>query len=109
MKLSQVNPLAIQVVKEIGVELGVQRSKHLNEYLGQPFDYVITVCGSATESCPVFPGCVQRLHWSFPGPASVEGDEDEKLVRFRQVRDDIQAALEKWLAAGKVPANNAIT
>ncbi|RMF53751.1 MAG: arsenate reductase ArsC, partial [Chloroflexota bacterium] len=73
-----------------------QRSKHLSEFLGQPFDYVITVCDAAAESCPIFPGKAERIHWSFPDPAAVEG-ESAKAEAFRQVRDGLEARFRAWL------------
>ena len=75
------------------------RSKHLNEYLARPFDYVITVCDNAAETCPLFPGPARRIHWSFPDPAAVEGSQTERLASFRKVCDDIEAQLKRWLAA----------
>src|ERR1041384_3223246 len=65
-KPSVVNPLAIAAMDERGIDIRTHRSKHLNEFLAQPFDYVITVCDTAAESCPLFPGPAQRIHWSFP-------------------------------------------
>ena len=88
-KPSVVNPLAIAAMDQRGVDIRAQRSKHLNEYLAQPFDYVITVCDNAAESCPLFPGPARRIHWSFPDPAAAAGTPDEQLAAFRQVRDDI--------------------
>ncbi|MEP7284593.1 MAG: arsenate reductase ArsC [Chloroflexota bacterium] len=96
-KPSVVNPLAIQVMAEHGIDIHQHRSKHLNEYLTQPFDYVITVCDNAAETCPVFPGRAQRIHWSFPDPAAIEGGEAEKLASFRQSRDAIEARMKSWL------------
>ena len=97
-KPSLVNPLAIAAMDERGIDISAQRSKHLNEYLAQPFDYVITVCDNAAETCPLFPGPARRIHWSFPDPAAVEGGEAERLASFRQVRDDIETQLKAWLA-----------
>jgi arsenate reductase (thioredoxin) len=98
-KPSRVNPLAIQVMDERHIDIRSQRSKHLNEFLKQPFDDVITVCDSAAEACPVFPGRAQRTHWSFPDPAAAVGNEQERLKTFRAVRDAIEAKLREWLAA----------
>jgi protein-tyrosine-phosphatase len=70
---SQLHPFAIQAMDERGIDIRGQRSKHLSEYLGQQFDYIVTVCDLARESCPVFPGDPERIHWSFPDPAAVEG------------------------------------
>ena len=98
-KPSVVNPLAIAVMQQRGIDISGQRSKHLNEFLQQPFDYVITVCDSAAETCPIFPGPAQRIHWSFPDPAAVEGDESERLAAFAQVRDELEKTLTRWVAA----------
>ena len=96
-KPSVVNPLAIQVLAERGIDISGHRSKHLREYLDQPFDYVITVCDQAAETCPIFPGRAERIHWSFPDPAAVVGSDEERLASFRQVRDAIEARLSTWL------------
>jgi arsenate reductase len=95
---SQVNPLAIEAMHKRGIDISRHRSKHLSEFLGQPFDYVMTVCDEAAEACPVFPGPAQRIHWSFPDPAAVEGSREERLAFFRQVRDDVESHLRSWLA-----------
>lgn len=90
---STVNPFAIQAMAEVGVDLSGHRSKAVKEFLGQPFDYVITVCDQAAEACPVFPGPAQRIHWSFPDPAAVQGSDAVRLATFRTVRDAIQQRL----------------
>lgn len=97
-KPSVVHPLAIAAMDERGIDIRSQYSKHLNEYFQQPFDYVITVCDNAAESCPVFPGPAQRIHWGFPDPAAVQGSYTEQLASFRTVRDSIEAQLRSWLA-----------
>lgn len=94
---SRVNPLAIQAMAERHIDISHHRSKHLNEFLSQPFDYVITVCDNAAEHCPMFPGKATRIHWSFPDPAAVQGSEEERLNAFRQVRDAIEQQLRLWL------------
>ncbi|GCE25107.1 protein-tyrosine-phosphatase [Dictyobacter alpinus] len=94
---SQVNPLAIQAMAERHIDISHHRSKHLNEFLDQPFDYVITVCDNAAEQCPVFPGKATRIHWSFPDPAAVQGTEEERLASFRQVRDAIERQFRAWV------------
>jgi arsenate reductase len=83
-----VNPFAIKAMDEIGVDLRSHTSKTYDQFLGQPFDAVITVCDNAAESCPFLPGQYRRIHWSFPDPAAVEGDE-AKLQAFREVRDGL--------------------
>jgi arsenate reductase len=84
---SIVRPEAIAVMSELGIDLSGHRSKHVREFEGQAFDYVITVCDDANESCPVFPAETQRIHWSFPDPAAIEGSETERLAAFRRIRD----------------------
>jgi arsenate reductase len=96
-KPSAVNPYAIQAMRQRGINISGQRSKHLSEYLDQPFDYVITVCDQAAETCPIFPGKAQRIHWSFPDPAAVQGSDAEILASFTSVRDDLEAKLTAWV------------
>lgn len=96
---SVVHPLAIAVMRERGIDISHHRSKHMNEFLHQAWDTVITVCDQAAEHCPVFPGKAQRIHWSFPDPAAAEGSEEEKLQVFRTVRDAIEAQLRAWVAS----------
>src|SRR5690606_3963844 len=100
---SVVNPLAIQAMAERGIDIAGYRSKHLSEFLSQPFDYVITVCDNAAETCPLFPGRAERIHWSFPDPAAVTGTEQAQLQAFRTVRDDLEAALRQWLVTLNLP------
>jgi len=102
-KPSSVNPFAIQAMRERGIDISQQRSKHLNEFIKQSFDYVITVCDVAAETCPIFPGRAQRIHWSFPDPAAVEGNEDVKLQAFRDTRDAIESRLKAWLVELSAP------
>jgi arsenate reductase (thioredoxin) len=97
-KPSIVNPFAIEAMRERGIDISDHRSKHLNEFISQPFDYIITVCDNAAETCPLFPGRAQRIHWSFPDPAAVNGNDEEKLTAFRQTRDAIETRLKTWLA-----------
>jgi arsenate reductase len=92
----QVRPEAIAVMKEIGVDISAHRSKHVDEFAGQQFDYVLTVCDNANESCPVLPGQGERLHRSFEDPAALQGGEQERLARFRRVRDEIRDYLQTF-------------
>lgn len=96
-----VHPLAIQVMKEIGIDISRHQSKHLNDFLPQPVETVITVCGNADQACPMFPGQVNRHHWGFDDPAQATGTDQEKLVVFRRVRDEIRRAFEAY-AAGRL-------
>lgn len=95
-KPSVVNPYAIRAMARRGIDISGQRSKHLSEYIDQPFAYVITVCDQAAETCPLFPGKAQRIHWSFPDPAAVQGSDEEILAAFEQVRDDLERKLSAW-------------
>jgi arsenate reductase len=88
-----VRPEAIEAMKELGIDISGHRSKHVDEFAGQRFDYVITVCDHARESCPVFFGAAQRLHRSFDDPAAASGSEEERLTLFRRVRDELRAYL----------------
>lgn len=94
---THVRPLAIKAMAEKGIDISSQRSKVLTEYLGEPFDYVITVCDQANESCPVFPGARNRLHWSFPDPSKATGTEADQLVVYAQVRDAIEGQIKQEL------------
>lgn len=94
---SFVRPQAIEAMREIGIDITSHRSKSLDEFLGQPFDYVITVCDNAKEHCPIFPGNAKRIHWSFDDPAAATGDEAEQLSVFRRVRDEIRARLNEFI------------
>ncbi len=95
-----VRPQAIKVMKELGIDISGQESKTLERYLGEPFDYVITVCDDANEACPFFPGARRRLHWSFEDPAAAEGSEEQRLGVFRKARDQIKGRIEEELVTG---------
>ena len=91
------NPNAVTVMAEMGVDIAGGRSKSANEFTDQQFDYVITVCDSAKESCPIFPGAAQRLHYSFQDPAATQGSAEEQLAVFRRVRDQIGERLGEFV------------
>ncbi|MBN1888903.1 MAG: arsenate reductase ArsC [Thermoflexales bacterium] len=95
-----VHPYTIQVMSELGLDLSGQAAKHVRQYMGQMhFGYLVTVCSNAEAQCPTtFPGVGQRLHWSFDDPAAVQGSGEEKLLKFRQVRDQIEQRIKTWLA-----------
>ena len=93
---SQVNPLAIAAMEEKGIDLSLHYSKSVDEFAGQQFDTVITVCDNAHEACPVWPGA-QTIHHSFTDPAAVEGSDEERLAVFRRVRDEIEAWLREFI------------
>ena len=98
---THVRPLAIRAMDEIGVDISGQESKTLDRYLGEPFDYVITVCDDANEACPFFPGAKNRLHWSLPDPSAAEGTEEERLKVFRSVRDGLRDRVQAELVDGR--------
>jgi arsenate reductase (thioredoxin) len=95
-----VHPLAIRVMQEIGIDISAHRSKHMNDFLQQPVETVITVCGNADQACPTFPGQLNRHHWGFYDPAHATGTDEEKLAVFRRVRDEIKLVFEAY-AAGR--------
>jgi arsenate reductase len=86
----------VAVMREIGIDISGHRSKHVDEFAGQNFDYVLTVCDNANENCPVFPGNTQRLHKNFIDPAALEGTEAARLALFRRVRDEIREYLRSF-------------
>lgn len=90
---TQVRPLAIKAMNEIGIDISSHRSKSVDEFAGHNFDYVITVCDNANEQCPMFPGTTQRIHWSIEDPAAVVGSEQEQLKVFQRVRDELREKL----------------
>ena len=94
---SFVRPQAIAAMAEIGIDISGHRSKCLDEFLDTPFDYVITVCDNANESCPVFLGKAKRIHWSFDDPAAATGTDEEILAEFQRVRNEIMVKLETFV------------
>jgi arsenate reductase len=96
-----VHPLAIKTLAEIDLDISGHTSKHMNDFLNQPVETVITVCGKADQVCPVFPGQVNRSHWPFDDPAHAAGSEEEQLQVFRRVRDEIRRVFEAY-AAGRL-------
>lgn len=94
---SVVRPEAVEAMREIGVDISHHRSKSVDEFAGQEFDYVLTVCDNARESCPVFNGRAERVHWSFDDPAAAAGGWPERLAVFRRVRGEIDERLRGWL------------
>lgn len=94
-RATSVRPEAIAVMREIGIDISRHRSKSIDEFIGESFDFVLTVCDSAREACPVYPGHGKRLHEGFSDPAAIQGSEDERLAAFRRVRDEIRAYLKR--------------
>ena len=93
------NPLAVQAMAEIGLDISGQRSKHLNDYLDTQFDHVITLCDRARVACPDFARDCETLHWQVDDPAAAPGTDAERLASFRHVRDELRRTLEGWIAA----------
>ncbi len=89
------NPLAIEVMHEIGIDISQQTSKGLDQFLGQKIPYVITVCDNAKQRCPIFPRANKLVHWSLEDPAEAAGSHDEKIAVFRRVRDEIEQRIER--------------
>src|SRR5688572_18911001 len=100
---AQVHPMALTVLDETGISAAGASPKHLQVFLNEPWDYVITVCDRARESCPVFPGDAARIHWSFDDPAAAEGTEEQRLRVFRRVRDEIGQRLRLFLNVTSKP------
>ena len=103
-----VHPLAIKAMAEIGLDISAHTSKHMNEFLSQDVETVITVCGNADQACPMFPGQLNRHHWGFDDPAHATGTEDEQMQVFRRVRDEIRRVFEAYAAGRKDEAKAAI-
>lgn len=95
-KPGQVRREATEAMKEIGIDITSHRSEHVDEFQNQSFDYVLTVCDNAKETCPIYPGQTNRIHHSFDDPAAVQGTEEERLAAFRRVRDEIRDYLHSF-------------
>lgn len=98
---TKVQPLAIDAMREIGIDISSHSSKTLDAFKGQTFDYVITVCDRANESCPIFPGDTQRIHWSFDDPTAETGSDEHRLRTFRRVRNEIQQRLRTFVTIAR--------
>lgn len=94
------NPGAVEVMKEIGIDISSHRSKRVDELANQPFDHVITVCDRAKETCPIFPSASSLLHWSFDDPAAAQGTVEERRAVFRRVRDEIAGRIRRFIHDG---------
>lgn len=101
-----VSLLAIEAMREIGIDISSHRSKPISEFAGQQFNTVITVCDSAAELCPVFPGAPERIHWSIWDPGAVMGSHEQKLAAFRSVRDDLAARLNEFISSHSTAASS---
>jgi arsenate reductase (thioredoxin) len=93
---TRVHPLAIRAMKDVGIDISGQASKVVDEFVEQPWDYVITVCDAANETCPVFPKTSNRLHWSFDDPSRATGSDAQRLEVFRRVRDQLKRRITDW-------------
>ena len=96
-QVTRVHPLALRAMADVGIDLSGHTSKIVDEFLEQPWDYVITVCDTANEACPVFPKKSSRLHWSFEDPSQATGNDDQRLEVFRRVRDQISRRITDWI------------
>lgn len=96
---TRVHPLAVKAMAEVGIDISRHDSKTLDRFLGDPWDYVITVCDSANEKCPIFPNKTTRLHWSFDDPSQAAGAEAARLEVFRRVRNEIRGWLADWIGS----------
>lgn len=112
-EISRVNPYAIRILGQVGIDWSSARSKSISEFMDQTFDYVITVCDRARATCPVFPGSANRLHWDLDDPSEVEGTDAEKLAAFQRTETEVAARLRPFIefalrAAGRQgpPANS---
>ena len=99
---TQVRPLAIAAMQEAGIDISGQRSKSVDEFAGQEFNYVITVCDNANQQCPMFPGKTKRIHWSIEDPAAAVGNEEVQLNVFRRIRDELRDKLRDFAATDAV-------
>ena len=97
VKPTAVNPLAIKVMAEVSIDISKHRSKSVMEFIDQSFDYVVTVCGNAQKTCPVFPGEHEKIHWDLEDPAAAEGSEKERLIVFRKIRDQIKNKISNFI------------
>jgi arsenate reductase len=96
-----VHPLGIRAMAEIGIDISTHHSKHMDEFLTQQVETVITVCGNADQACPMFPGQMNRHHWGFDDPAHATGTEEEQMQVFRRVRDEISRVFEAYATGRK--------
>jgi arsenate reductase len=104
LEAGTLNPLAVEAMREVGIDISHNETKRVFDLMksGELFSYVVMVCDNASaEKCPVFPGITKRLHWSFADPAELTGTDEEKLIKIREIRDNIRAAVDEWCTAVK--------
>ena len=107
-EVTRVHPLAVATMAAAGIDLRGHRSKHLDEFAGQRFDYLITVCDDAAEACPVFPGASERIHWSIPDPSAVKGGEQERAQAFADAAEELATRVRSFVhSAGEQPGSPA--
>ena len=97
-----INQLSVKVMNEVGIDISGQRSKYAAEFLNQRFDYIVTVCDNAKQTCPNFPGVHEKIHWNLKDPAQAHGSDDDKIVFFRKIRDEIKQKIENFIKIVKV-------
>jgi len=98
---AEVRPLAIRAMADLGIDISGQRSKNVETFAGQEFDYAVTVCDDSTEACPIFPAAKRQLHWPFDDPSAAAGSEEDRLEAFRRVRDQIAERIKtEFVASG---------
>ena len=98
-EVSRVRPEAVEVMREIGIDISGQESKSVERFVGEPFSWVITVCDQAREACPYFPGADDTAHWGFDDPSEAQGSEEQRLAVFRRVRDEIRDRIRMFILA----------
>jgi arsenate reductase len=91
------NPYAVAAMQEVGIDISNHVSERVDPYLGQEFDYVITVCDRAQENCPIFPGASKMLHWSFEDPAKAKGTYEQQMIVFKNIRDEIEEQIRRFI------------
>ena len=99
---TRLRPEAVAAMQELGIDISAHWSKPVEAFAGREFDYVITVCDSARESCPVFPAKTERIHWSIADPAAIEGGDLARLAAVRQARDDLRIRIQRWISSKKL-------
>ena len=104
-KPSRVRPEAIEVMRELDIDISAHRCKSVDEFQGQQFDYILTVCDNAKETCPIFPGQALMFHQTFEDPAAAQGSHEERLALFRQVRDQLREFLKRFPGPGMTEPN----
>jgi arsenate reductase len=101
-----VHPMAVETMKAFGIDISGQTSKHIDVFAGQPFDYVITVCDRAKESCPIWPGAKDQIHWSIEDPAEEAGSPQQRAAVFRRVASDLKNRIDRFLMANHLRAGS---